>query len=312
MCVLPFITPSVEPNGDVRLCSAASTYAYLDQTNMGNCRVAGLGAVWTNDRFKDIRRSLLDGEGLKAFCEACEYRSEGPPWMLQFHLALYGYNQTGSVEFAPVIERYQHRYGEYAAMAGSLGLWTEELPAVFRSQASWFYRVKAGVGARIDFTGEGHWVDATVPLYPFPLHDLCSAQGGSIEVRCKSSGLREAAEANLRVSIEDDEGPVVYSFRQLDLSRGMLSCPVGSLQSAAGAVGIRRALLLRVGGFGPLGASLVLEDVEIAFGEHVPELVALRARNAELEAKLAPLRRLSDRLPAWLSRLAKRAWRALT
>jgi radical SAM protein with 4Fe4S-binding SPASM domain len=131
MCTLPFNTPSVEPNGDVRLCSAASTFAYQAETMMGNINADGLAAVWTNARFQEIRQSLLTGEDVKPYCRACEYCHEGPPWMLQLHLALIGFHETGSAEFVAIIEQHLSRFEEYLQLAPSVGLSPLALPPQF-------------------------------------------------------------------------------------------------------------------------------------------------------------------------------------
>ena len=130
MCMLPFANPSIEPDGSVRLCSAASIFAYRDETNMGNARRDGLGAVWTGPKYQALRRSLLTGHGLTPYCAACEYRHDGPAWMLQLHLALHaihnGVNDAGHRE---LVACHFHRYGEYQKKGAALGLQPLALPA---------------------------------------------------------------------------------------------------------------------------------------------------------------------------------------
>ncbi len=55
MCVPPFTTPSIEPEGGVRLCSAASIFNYLDETLMGSVcdrvrSLPGRGALSDRER----------------------------------------------------------------------------------------------------------------------------------------------------------------------------------------------------------------------------------------------------------------------
>jgi len=137
MCMLPFANPSIEPDGSVRLCSASSIFAYRDETNMGNARRDGLGAVWTGPKYQAIRRSLLTGDGLKPYCAACEYRHDGPAWMLQLHLALHAIH-NGLDDAAPreLVARHFHRYAEYQANGAAHGLQPLALPADLTSTSA--------------------------------------------------------------------------------------------------------------------------------------------------------------------------------
>src|SRR5690606_31500685 len=112
MCVLPFTTPSIEPDGGVRLCSAASIFDYLDETMMGNIHEGGLAGVWRNEKFRNLRRSLLTGNGLRPYCDHCEYRFEGPTWLITFHLALLAQNRarTPDAAITSLVLRYRGRY----------------------------------------------------------------------------------------------------------------------------------------------------------------------------------------------------------
>ncbi len=316
MCVLPFTTPSVEPDGTVRLCSAASTYAYLNQTNMGNYRETGLAAVWTNSRFREIRESLLTGVGLKPFCEACEYQHEGPPWLLQFHLALYGHNQTGAEVFLPIIERYRDRYEEYCRIASPLGLWTEMMPATPKDEFGWIYRVKPLVRPVVRFEAEGQWAEAALAIAPFDLERLVQSDECRVIIRANASGVPSAAALNLRVSLEDREGKLAYYFPRFNQPEGLLSFAARSLKSEEATALPRKTSRMRVGGFGPSGSSLTIESVEIFVGQDVaeacPELAdsvlrqreeqlrSVQARLDELDRRVEPLRKVFRLLPGWL------------
>lgn len=129
ICMLPFTTPSMEPDGSIRLCSASSIFAYRAETNMGNCRTEGLEAVWRNDRYRHIRRTLLSGEDLTPYCRACEYRSDGPAWLFQLHLGLHAW-QAGirSPELLALLQRRAGRHAEYREMAPGIGLQPLPLP----------------------------------------------------------------------------------------------------------------------------------------------------------------------------------------
>jgi len=92
MCMLPFTTPSVETDGSIRLCSASSIFNYRAETNMGNARELGLEAVWRGEKYRHIRSTLALGENLTPYCQACEYRFDGPVWLFQLHLALHAWH----------------------------------------------------------------------------------------------------------------------------------------------------------------------------------------------------------------------------
>ena len=123
MCMLPYTTPSIETDGSVRLCSAASIFNFLDETNMGNIRAEGLEAVWSNAKYRKIRASLFSGHDLTPYCNACEYRFPGPAWVLQLHLGLHAWhNGVADDEVSDLIGRHIGRYEEYRRIAATVGL----------------------------------------------------------------------------------------------------------------------------------------------------------------------------------------------
>jgi MoaA/NifB/PqqE/SkfB family radical SAM enzyme len=123
MCVLPFNSPTQEPDGAVRLCSASSTYGYVRETNMGDYTTQGLANVWRGEKYRHVRKTLLTGEGLEPFCDTCEYRFPGEAWMLQLHMALYAWHGgSRDPEVAGLIRRWAKRHREYAAESISHGL----------------------------------------------------------------------------------------------------------------------------------------------------------------------------------------------
>ncbi len=129
MCMLPFANPSIEPDGSVRLCSASSIFAYRNETNMGNARHDGLDTVWMGEKYQAIRRSLLTGDGLTPYCAACEYRHDGPAWMLQLHLALHAiHNGIADAQVRELAARHIHRYAEYQSEGAAHGLHPLALP----------------------------------------------------------------------------------------------------------------------------------------------------------------------------------------
>ncbi len=131
LCMLPFTTPSMEPDGSIRLCSAASIFDHREETNMGNCRTAGLEAVWRGAKYRHIRRTLASGEGLTPYCAACEYRNDGPAWLFQLHLALHAWNAgVRDAEMLDLLRRRAPRYAEYQARAAQHGLQPLPVPAL--------------------------------------------------------------------------------------------------------------------------------------------------------------------------------------
>ncbi|RMF06687.1 MAG: glycosyltransferase [Alphaproteobacteria bacterium] len=141
MCLLPFSSPSMEPDGAIRLCSASSIFEHYDETNMGNCLKEGMAAVWKGNAYRAVRRGLLTGEGLKPYCAKCEYRHAGPAWALQLHLALHAWHHgVRSADILALIGRRMARYGEYEALAPSLGLPALALPEELRLAADQAFR----------------------------------------------------------------------------------------------------------------------------------------------------------------------------
>ena len=101
----------MEPDGNIRLCSASSIFNYRAETSMGNCRSDGLEGVWRNDKYRHIHQTLLSGENLTPYCAACEYRADGPAWMFQLHLALHAWHagQRGA-DLLALLQRRALRY----------------------------------------------------------------------------------------------------------------------------------------------------------------------------------------------------------
>jgi radical SAM protein with 4Fe4S-binding SPASM domain len=144
MCMLPFSNPSMEPDGTIRLCSASSIFAYYDQTDMGNCQREGLAKVWSGERYREIRRSLLTGKNLKPFCATCEYRFDAPAWMMQLHLGLHAYHHgVRTDDVLSLIGRRIDRYEDYRARAAPLGLNAYPLNDEISSAAKRAYREQA-------------------------------------------------------------------------------------------------------------------------------------------------------------------------
>jgi len=131
ICMLPFTTPSMETTGDIRLCSASSIFAYRSETNMGNCRADGLGAVWTGEKYRNLRETLFSGCNLTPYCDQCEYRFDGPAWFMRLHLGLHAYyNHIQEQEILDLIRTYAHRADEYRVIAPSVGVIPYPVPTL--------------------------------------------------------------------------------------------------------------------------------------------------------------------------------------
>jgi MoaA/NifB/PqqE/SkfB family radical SAM enzyme/GT2 family glycosyltransferase len=130
ICMLPFTTPSMETDGSIRLCSASTIHAYYDDTNMGNCRAdGGLLKVWRGEKYRTIRESLFTGQNLKPYCATCEYRFDGPVWLMQLHLALHAYRAgIKTDEIINIINRWKDRYQEYERLATNVRIEVLPLP----------------------------------------------------------------------------------------------------------------------------------------------------------------------------------------
>jgi MoaA/NifB/PqqE/SkfB family radical SAM enzyme/GT2 family glycosyltransferase len=140
ICMLPFTTPSMETTGDIRLCSASSIFDYREETNMGNCRTDGLGAVWTGEKYRRIRQTLFTGTNLTPYCSRCEYRFDGPAWFMRLHLALHAYHHgVRSPDVIDLIREYSYRFREYTNLASAVSVAPYSfpvLPANARSRRS--------------------------------------------------------------------------------------------------------------------------------------------------------------------------------
>lgn len=132
ICILPFNSPTQEPDGQVRLCSASSTFGYAAETNLGFIQDEGFANVWRNEKYRHIRQTLLSGEMLEPYCGSCEYRHSGPAWMLQLHVALMAYEGgVRDAENDALIRRWAYRYPEYHGLCEKMQLRIYPLPVEF-------------------------------------------------------------------------------------------------------------------------------------------------------------------------------------
>ena len=70
-CGQPFDSLWINWDGAVRPCCRA---VYADTINVGNLYENSWEEIWNNQSMKDLRMSLLTGEGMIEFCEECSHR----------------------------------------------------------------------------------------------------------------------------------------------------------------------------------------------------------------------------------------------
>jgi len=266
ICVLPFTTPSIEPSGGVRLCSAASTFDYLDETLMGSVREGGLAKVWSNAKFQKLRRALLSGNDLPPYCNKCDYRFEGPPWLLVLHLALLTYNRSKQkdADVAGLIRRYEHRYPEYRQTAGNHGLWVEPLPQRLERTQLQVVDLLGGNQRSLNLLGEETWADLTIPLPPGFDQLLGRASEVSIAWRSRA-GSAGTVSPNLRISLEDasPQRTRYAFFPSSPATEGNESLRLEAFLDSVPDLDPQRLVTLRIGGFGPRGSTVELQELAL-------------------------------------------------
>ncbi|MCR9248207.1 MAG: radical SAM protein [bacterium] len=270
MCVLPFTTPSVEPDGGVRLCSAASITNYLDETMMGNIRHGGLETVWRNEKFRKLRESLLTGDALPPYCNHCDYRFEGPTWLLVFHLALHTWHraETQDPDIARLIRRHRHRYAEYQRLAPTLGLGLEPLPELDDSGHDDSNRnvldLLAEQPRQLTMAGDDQWVDLVLEVSPATARALATAAELSIAWRVRGDAQTDAA-PNLRVSFEEeDPDRIRHAFPAAAAATESATIhALADFETTVDDFAPQRVVRVRVGGFGPAGIAIELSELAL-------------------------------------------------
>lgn len=266
ICVLPFTTPSIEPSGGVRLCSAASTFNYLDETLMGSVREGGLAKVWSNARFQKLRQALLSGQDLPPYCDKCDYRFEGPPWLLVLHLALLTYNRSKQkdADVADLIRRYEHRYAEYRQIAGNHGLWVEPMPEKLERSQLQVVDLLGGKPRSLALQGEETWADVTIPLPAGFAHLL--ARASEVSVGWRSRAVHAGAGTpNLRISLEEASPQRTRHafFPTVPATEGNEALRLDAFQDSVPDLDPQRLVTLRIGGFGARGSTVELQELAL-------------------------------------------------
>jgi radical SAM protein with 4Fe4S-binding SPASM domain len=274
MCVLPFTTPSIEPDGGVRLCSAASIFHYLDETMMGSVHEGGLANVWNNAKFQKLRHALLSGTDLPPYCNRCDYRFEGPPWLLVLHIALLTYNrsQQKDADVADLIRRHEHRYSEYCSIAGQHGLWVEPLPTKLEHARLQVVDLLGGKPCSFVLQGEQMWADVTVALPKGFAARLTRTTELSIGWVNRFQD-RPAAAPNLRISLEEQTPDRIAHafFPAAPTSEGTETWRVDAFRRSVPDLDPDRLVRLRIGGFGERGSVVELRELALLITEAVNE-----------------------------------------
>nr|VFK11763.1 MAG: Radical SAM superfamily protein [Candidatus Kentron sp. LPFa] len=90
---------------------------------MGNYREDSFASVWSNKKYRRLRRSLLTGVDLTPYCDVCEYCFDGPAWMMQLHMGLHALGSGERSEaIVDLVRRRIDRYDEYTREAPRRGL----------------------------------------------------------------------------------------------------------------------------------------------------------------------------------------------
>jgi len=76
MCVAPWLHVHVEPTGDVQLC-CASNLKHDHNESMGNLNTSTPEEIWNNERYREVRRHMLQNRLLGKYCSACYQREDG-------------------------------------------------------------------------------------------------------------------------------------------------------------------------------------------------------------------------------------------
>ncbi len=74
MCILPWSQIYVDPNGDVRLCCDA----WDEEGVIGNISDEDFTSIWNNDRYQEVRRSIVGGNPIYHRCVNCPALSYDP------------------------------------------------------------------------------------------------------------------------------------------------------------------------------------------------------------------------------------------
>ena len=90
-CLLPFIHMATKTDGDMKLCCRSWPVGNINETTMKE--------LWNSDKYKEVRRMMLNGERPKE-CDAC-WRQEdiGVRSMRQ------RYNKTRTKKYLPRLDK---------------------------------------------------------------------------------------------------------------------------------------------------------------------------------------------------------------
>lgn len=115
-CLFPFEKPYVSLAGDVSLCCSDAGRGVC----MGDVTNGGLAAVWDSDAYVSLRRALLTGENLPAYCDKCERAPVVEPFVMQMDVAL-RQAQFGVEYGAAFVKENMELYPEYVRAMEAIG-----------------------------------------------------------------------------------------------------------------------------------------------------------------------------------------------
>lgn len=75
-CIAPWMHLQVEPSGDVQLC-CASNWRHEFNQSLGNLNDSEPLEIWNNDQYRYVRRNMMAGIQIPAYCGSCYQREAG-------------------------------------------------------------------------------------------------------------------------------------------------------------------------------------------------------------------------------------------
>jgi MoaA/NifB/PqqE/SkfB family radical SAM enzyme len=93
LCLFPFNKPYIGINGTVNLCCSKTARDVI----MGNISENGFISVWSNAKYRNLRKGLLTGKDLPEYCIRCNREIAVPIGIMQRHIAAHCYKKNWEV-----------------------------------------------------------------------------------------------------------------------------------------------------------------------------------------------------------------------
>ncbi len=118
-CMFPFDNIYVSMEGYIGLCCSAEG---RDVCMGGSLERGSVAKTWDGQEYRKIRRSLLTGENLPAYCQACRRAPKADPLLLQMHVLLKIYRDHSLADAWDFLEEFPMEYQQYERQVRRLGL----------------------------------------------------------------------------------------------------------------------------------------------------------------------------------------------